>query len=111
MTNRLYIDDSHLRVFDVRGDGSLSGGSKFHDMNVGIPGAPAGMKVDIEGRLYCTGASGVWVFDHTSKHLGTIIAPEKPSNCAWGDEDRRSLYITAITSIYKIRVNTPGKKA
>ncbi|MGH7834309.1 MAG: SMP-30/gluconolactonase/LRE family protein, partial [Candidatus Binatia bacterium] len=54
---KLYIDDSrrrHIRVFDVREDGSLSGGSLFHDMDARTPGAPDGMKVDIEGRIYCT---------------------------------------------------------
>ena len=110
---KLYIDDSerrHIRVFDVHADGSLSGSDLFYDMNADIPGSPDGMKVDVEGRVYCTGARGIWVFDNTSKHLGTIITPEKPSNCAWGDDDRRSLYITAVTSVYKIRVNTPGMK-
>jgi gluconolactonase len=108
---KLYIDDSerrHIRVFNVEYDGSLSGGSVFHDMNVSISGAPDGMKVDVEGRVYCTGAGGVWVFDSMGKHLGTIVTPEKPSNCAWGGDDWRSLYITAVTSVYKIRVSIPG---
>jgi gluconolactonase len=108
---KLYIDDSerrHIRIFDVSDDGSLSGGSLFHDMDANTPGAPDGMKVDVEGRVYCTGAGGVWIFDPAGNHLGTIHTPEKPSNCAWGDDDWRSLYITATTSVYKIRVNTPG---
>jgi gluconolactonase len=110
---KLYIDDSHrrhIRVCEVRDDGSLAGGSLFHDMDVQSPGAPDGMKVDVEGRVYCTGAGGVWVFDPAGNHLGTIVTPEKPSNCAWGDDDRRSLYITAVTSVYRMRVNTPGTK-
>lgn len=110
---KLYIDDSerrHIRVFNVENDGSLSGGTAFHDMDVSLPGAPDGMKVDIEGRVYCTGAGGVWVVDAIGNHLGTIVTPEKPSNCAWGDDDWRSLYITAVTSVYKIRVNVPGIK-
>jgi len=77
-------------------------------MNVSSSGAPDGMKVDLEGRVYCTGAGGVWVFDPAGNHVGTIVTPEKPSNCAWGDDDWRSLYITAVTSVYKIRVGTPG---
>ena len=110
---KLYIDDSerrHIRVYDVGDDGSLSGGTLFHDMNVNTPGAPDGMKVDVEGRVYCTGAEGVWVFDAVGNHLGTIVTPEKPSNCAWGDDDWRSLYITAVTSVYRIRVKPPGIK-
>jgi gluconolactonase len=110
---QLYIDDSHrrhIRVYDVRENGSLSGGALFHDMNVSIPGSPDGMKVDTEGRIYCTGAGGVWVFDPAGNQLGTIVTPEKPSNCAWGDDDWRSLYITAVSSVYRIRVKTPGIK-
>ncbi len=108
---KLYIDDSqrrHLRVFDVNDDGSLSGGGVFHDMNVSTLGAPDGMKVDVSGHVYCTGPGGVWVFDSAGNHLGTISTPEEPSNCAWGDDDWQSLYITAGSSVYRIRGNTPG---
>jgi len=111
---RLYIDDSshrrHIRVFDVQVDGSLSSGRIFYDMNIEEPGSPDGIKVNVEGHIYCTGPRGVWVFDAKGNHLGTIVTPEKPSNCAWGDNDWRSLYITARTSVYRIRVNIPGIK-
>jgi len=112
---RLYIDDSsqrrHIRVFDVQGDGSLANGRIFYDMNVKETGAPDGMKVDRYGHVYCTGPGGVWVFDEEGNHLGTIVTPAKPTNCAWGDDDWRSLYITAQSSVYKVRVNIPGIKA
>jgi gluconolactonase len=107
----LYIDDSerrHIRVFDVQSTGSLSGGQVFHDMDIDKPGAPDGMKVDESGNIYCTGPGGVWVLDPEGRHLGTIVAPEPPANCAWGDDDWQSLYITAQTSIYKVRTNIPG---
>ncbi|MBE9125527.1 MULTISPECIES: SMP-30/gluconolactonase/LRE family protein [unclassified Coleofasciculus] len=109
----LYIDDSqrrHVRAFDVQADGTLANGRIFYDMNIKTPGVPDGMKIDQEGHLYCTGAGGVWVLDSQGKHLGTIVTPEEPANCAWGDEDWQSLYITARTSLYKIRVNIPGIK-
>jgi gluconolactonase len=77
-------------------------------MNVNMPGAPDGMKVDAEGRVFCTGAGGVWIFDNGGKHLGTIVTPEKPANCAWGGADWRTLYITACTSLYATRLETPG---
>lgn len=108
---KLYIDDSqrrHIRVFDVQPDGTLTNGSIFHDMNVKKPGLPDGMKIDVQGNIYCTGGGGVWVFNSEGNHLGTIVTPEIPANCAWGDEDWRSLYITAQTSVYKIRVNIAG---
>ncbi|MFB2921625.1 SMP-30/gluconolactonase/LRE family protein [Aerosakkonema funiforme] len=108
---KLYIDDSerrHIRVFDVQADGTLANDRIFYDLNVKQAGLPDGMKVDVQGHIYCTGAGGVWVFDREGNHLGTIVTPEQPANCAWGDEDWQSLYITAQTSVYKIRVNIPG---
>lgn len=110
---KLYIDDSerrHIRVFDVQPDGKLTNGRIFYDMKTEKPGLPDGMKVDTQGNIYCTGGGGVWVFNSQGNHLGTIVTPEVPANCAWGDEDYQSLYITASTSVYKIRVNIPGVK-
>jgi gluconolactonase len=109
---KLYIGDSsdrrHIRVFDIQSDGSISNGRIFHDMNIDVSGAPDGMKVDVRGNVYSTGPGGVWVFNPEGNHLGTIITPEQPANCAWGDDDWQSLYITAWTSVYKIRVAIPG---
>jgi gluconolactonase len=108
----LYIDDSstrrHIRVFDVLSNGSLTNGRVFLTMNSQEKGNPDGMKVDLKGNLYCTGPGGVWVLNPQGHHLGTIVTPEKPSNCAWGDSDFRTLYITAKTSVFAIRVNIPG---
>lgn len=109
---KLYIDDSserrHIRVFDVKPDGTLTRGRIFYDMNVKKPGSPDGMKIDVLGHVYCTGARGIWVYNAEQRHLGTILTPEQPSNCAWGDKDWRTLYITARTSVYRIRVKFPG---
>jgi gluconolactonase len=108
---KLYINDSarrHIRVFDILTSGSLSNGRIFHDMNVAEAGSPDGMKVDLHGRVYCAGPGGVWVFDEKGVHLGTIVTPEKPANCAWGDDDWQSLYITAGTSVYRVRSSCAG---
>jgi gluconolactonase len=110
---KLYINDSsrrHIRVFDVASDGFLSHPRLFHDMNVDEPGSPDGMKVDVAGRVYCAGPEGVWVFDKKGAHLGTIVTPEKPANCAWGGDDWRSLSISARTSVYKIQLNSPASR-
>jgi gluconolactonase len=110
----LYISDSahercQIRAFDVQSDGTLDRDRVFCDLTTpGVDGVPDGMKVDRQGRLYATGPGGVWVFEPDGNHLGTIVLPEQPANCAWGDSDWCSLYITAQTSVYKIRVNTPG---
>ncbi len=54
-----------------------------------------------------TGATGVWVFEPNGEWLGVIATPEGPANCAWGDADRQSLYITAC----KVAVSRADKSA
>ena len=103
----LYIADSprrHVRAFDVEPDGTLANSRVFAEMDHPQPGSPDGMKLDSEGHLYVAGATGVWVFEPDGTRLGVVVTPERPSNCAWGDADRKSLYITARTSLYRIRV-------
>ena len=107
----LYIDDTsrvHIRAFDVSPDGNLSNGRVLIDMQSSETGAPDGMKVDIKGTIYSTGPGGLWVIDPSGKRLGRIVLPELPANLAWGDADRRSLYITARSSIYRLRLAVPG---
>lgn len=115
----LYIADSqehHIRAFDVAPDGSLSRGRLFADMKTpGKQGAPDGMKVDTNGNVFCTGPGGVWVFTPAGVHLGTIETPEVPANVCFGDRDGKTLYITAQTGFYKIRLRNagplPGRKS
>jgi len=107
----LYVDDSvrlHVRAFAVAADGSISNGRVLAELKSQRPGVPDGLKVDRQGNLYVTGAGGVWVFDKAGKHLGTIVLSELPANCAWGDKDFRTLYLTARTGLYKIRLKIPG---
>ncbi|MDP2037257.1 MAG: SMP-30/gluconolactonase/LRE family protein, partial [Ignavibacteria bacterium] len=59
---------------------------------------------DAKGNLYCTGPGGVWVISPDGKLLDKIATPETPTNCNWGDADRKTLYITAQTSVYRIRL-------
>jgi gluconolactonase len=84
-------------------------GAVFFDMT-SEPGEQAldGMKVDQKGNLYVSGPGGVWIISPAGKHLGTIKAPELPANFAWGDDDGRTLYMTARTGLYRIRLNIPG---
>ncbi len=109
----LYIDDSprrHVRAFDVQPDGSLANSRIIADMDHPQPGSPDGMKIDEEGHLYVTGATGVWVFEPDGELLGVVVTPERPANCAWGDDDRQSLYITAQTSLYRVRTKVAGAR-
>jgi gluconolactonase len=110
--SRLFINDTprlHIRVFDVKADGAISGGKVWAETTGEGEGRPDGMKLDSAGYLYCTGPGGVHVFDPAGVCLGVILTPERPTNFAWGDADRCSLYITAQTSLYRARVKTPGR--
>jgi len=72
-------------------------------------GVPDGMKVDTQGRVFCTGPGGTWVFDPDGRRLGVIRTPEVPANVAFGGPDLRTLFLTARTSVYALRVRTPGQ--
>ena len=95
--------------FEVQPDGGLTKGTVFYDITQETEeGLPDGMKVDKNGNLYCTGPGGVWIFSPEGKHLGTIKPPEIPTNCAWGGSDGKTLYITAQTGLYRIRLEAEG---
>jgi len=95
--------------YEVSADGSLSNGEVFFDMT-GAPGEDAldGIKVDRRGNLYVSGPGGLWIISPQAKHLGTIIAPMHPHNMAWGDDDGKTLYMTAQGSLYRMPLNIPG---
>ena len=95
--------------YPVKADGTLTAGSVFFDMT-SAPGEEAldGMKVDAEGHLFVSGPGGVWVISGEGKHLGTLKFPQLPANMAWGDADGRTLYLTARTSVYRLRLGVPG---
>jgi gluconolactonase len=97
--------------YAVNADGTLGCGEVFYDMT-SAPGEDAidGVKVDLAGNIYVCGPGGIWILSSIGKHLGTIETPESPHNLAWGDEDGRTLYITALTSIYRMRLNIPGQR-
>jgi gluconolactonase len=108
----LFVDDSeqrNIRLYDVLPDGSLDNGRIFGQEPGGKDdGVPDGIKVDEKGNLFVTGPEGIWVWDTEGHHLGTIAIPEQPANLAWGDPDYRTLYITANTSVYRLRTRTKG---
>lgn len=110
----LFINDSrrgHIRSFDVQPNGTLALATDraFADLRGDRPGVPDGMKVDIEGNVYCGGSGGIWIFDSAGIHLGTIVhgAPST-TNLAWGDDDWKTLYITTRDSLAKMRLKISG---
>jgi gluconolactonase len=111
----LYISNSDPKRkiwmrYDVAADGSVKNGQLFFDATAEKDsGNPDGMKLDTQGNIYGAGPGGLWVFSPSGKHLGTVKVPEIVSNCVWGD-DGKSLYITARTSVYRLKLPVAGEK-
>ncbi len=85
--------------------GSLQDGQVWAVVQGEGPGVADGMTIDALGNLYCCGPGGIHVFDPSGARVGIIRLPEQTANLCWGDEDSRSLYITASNTLYHLRVN------
>ena len=113
----LYVNDTdraHIRVFEVGPDYSLSNGRVVAD-GIGTGDMETGelvdgMKLDERGNIYVTGPKGVWIISAEGEHLGVIQVPEIVGNVNWGDEDWRTLYVAASTSVYRIRMKVGGNR-
>ncbi|UCF94172.1 MAG: SMP-30/gluconolactonase/LRE family protein [Desulfobacterales bacterium] len=106
----LYVSDQeekNLMAFSIKEDNTLEGGTVFARI-YGDRGAADGVKIDSQNNVYMTGPGGIWIWDQDGRELGVIATPEVAANMNWGDQDRQSLYITASTSLYRIRLNIPG---
>jgi len=110
----LYVDNwdvarKVIMRYEVSPDGSLHDGVVFLDLTA-VPGEQAfdGLKVDRKGNVYAAGPGGLLVISPEGKQLGTIRFSEQPANLAWGDADRQTLYVTARTGLYRVRLSVPG---
>ena len=111
--SQLFINDTmraHIRVFDVNVEGTLENGRVWAEVTGGRDGAPDGMKIDSQGNLYVTGPGGIHVFDPDAACLGVIKMPQGCANFCWGDDDLKSLFVTASTSLYRVRVQVAGRR-
>jgi gluconolactonase len=100
----------YIHVLELDADGRMLRRRIFADMSSDeTDGVPDGMKVDVEGRVYCTGPGGTWVFAPDGTRLGVIRTPEVPANLAFGGPDLRTLFFTARTSVYTLRAKVPGQ--
>ena len=113
VTNWDIRDIHHTKTiwrYEVNPDGTLSNGKIFFDFNfTEDEEALDGLKIDKEGNLFVSAPGGIWIISPDAKLLGKIVTPERPANLAWGDDDAKTLYLTAHSSLYKIRVKTGGK--
>jgi gluconolactonase len=100
----------YIHAFELNAGGDVVRRRIFADMSSDeTDGVPDGMKVDVDGRVYCTGPGGTWVFAPDGARLGIIRTPEVPANLAFGGADLRTLFLTARTSVYTLRVKVPGQ--
>jgi gluconolactonase len=103
----LYVtnsDDRNVRAYDLDKNGAAS---NERVLVANIAGVPDGIRVDEKGNLYVAAAK-LEVYSPEGQPLGSVAVPETPSNCAFGDADLGSLYITARTSLYRVRLNVKG---
>jgi gluconolactonase len=98
-----------IRAFDVLPDGGLAPGRRLATVRA-QEGLPAGgIKTDSEGRIYCAGPGGIWVFNPQGVHLGTLPVPDSVANLGWGD-DYTVLYVAAGSSLYRIPLKVAGTR-
>lgn len=99
----------YIHAIELDAAGAMVRRRIFADMSTDATnGVPDGMKVDQEGRLFCTGATGVWVFAPDGRLIGIVETPEVCANIAFGGADLCTLMLTASTSVYTLRVKVPG---
>jgi gluconolactonase len=111
----LYIAESGKKLwmrYRVLPDGSVTEGRVFLDCSSDpAKGVPDGLRLDKNGNIYGAGPGGVWIISPEGKHIGTIKVPEVVSNVAWGEKNGKTLYITASTSVYRIKLKVAGDRS
>lgn len=106
--NILYVADTegkHIRAFDLTKQGTLENDRVFCELP-----SPDGIKMDTQGNVWATASDGVRVYSPEGNLLQTVVCPQGPANCAFGESDSRTLFITARTGLYKVRTNVEGTR-
>ena len=107
--DNMFRSQGNIDAFDVQANGMLANRRVFCELRGEMSGIPDGMKVDVEGNVYCTGPGGVWVLDATGKHLGTILTEvEHTTNMAWGGDDWKTMFITTFETLVRIELKIAG---
>lgn len=104
--------DPKLYVFEMQPNGTATNGRVFAEMplvdKTEKNGVPDGLKVDSQGRIFCTGPGGIWIWEADGTHIGILEFPEITTNIAWGDHDLKTMFVTCHTTVYSLRTTTPG---
>ncbi|MBN1116444.1 MAG: SMP-30/gluconolactonase/LRE family protein [Bacteroidales bacterium] len=101
--SKLYVGDSEgnaIYMWDVIDDTSIANKTVFD--SIAAPGFD-GMKVDANGFIYSSGPEGIWIWAPDGTHQLTIPIPGQTTNCAFGDPDGKTLYVTSGNALYRIR--------
>ena len=105
-------DDPRVMAYDLQADGSVKNGRVlFAAKSLKSPerkGGCDGMKVDTQGNIWTTGPGGVLILNKEGKHLGTILTGQATANCAWGGDDKGTLYITADMFLLRVKTKVKG---
>lgn len=97
-----------IQAYNIQADGTAINAREFAAMDDGEALGADGMTIDRAGNVYCAGATDVWIWNPSGKLLAKIACPTRPINCAFGDADSRSLYITGFGGLYRQRMNAYG---
>ena len=110
----LYVipsQSAEMMAYPVVSPGKVGDGSvycKLKQRAGQTNGGGDGLTIDTKGNLYITSGLGIQVFDPAGEHLGTIAFPEQPANCDFGGPDMKTLYVTARTSLYAVKMEAQG---
>ncbi len=114
--NTMYVSDMSIVEFPAKGRRQLNAYDVVDSVRLANcrklvevkPGIPDGFRVDVYGRIFCSCEDGIQVITPEGEILGKIKTPERVSNCTFGGREENILYITATTSLYRIRLATRG---
>jgi gluconolactonase len=105
-------DDTRVMAYDLQADGSVQNGRVFFNaQRLKSPerkGGCDGLKVDRQGNVWTTGPGGVLILSKEGRHLGSILTGQATANCAWGGENRDTLYITADMFLLRVKTLVKG---
>ncbi|HSI62894.1 MAG TPA: SMP-30/gluconolactonase/LRE family protein, partial [Candidatus Saccharimonadia bacterium] len=110
----LYVCDNganKVRAYDIDPKtAACTNGRDFAKMEEGQARGGDGMTIDERGNLYVTAQKFIWVFSPEGKTIAKIEVPEGPANCVFGAKGTQTLYITARTGFYKVKLAVDGRR-